>query len=151
MICPTENFRHEPAMSHPMNKVKAFSLLNIFVFSLTNILISATGTLLRLAGSNSVQPEGKTAIANSDNVVPQFISPVYAYTGTSPSATGQIVTGQTNVVAVTSTIHTTSSTPTPATPSSNSSKDHNVAAVISTCSAATVANSHSTSLFLPYY
>ena len=64
----------------------------------------------------------------NDNVVPQFILPVFAYTRTSLSATGQIVTGQTNVVAVVSAVPTTSSTLTPPKPSS-SSKAHNVGAV----------------------
>ena len=113
-----------------------FSFKYIRFLSLTNILISATGTLLRLAGNNPVQPEGKTAIAYSDNSVPPLIAPVYAYTGTSPTATGQIVTGQANVVAASS-VPTTSSTPTPPKPSSSSSKVHNVAAVISTTSPAT--------------
>jgi hypothetical protein len=82
-----------------------------------------TGTLLRLTGNNPVQPEGKTAIAYSDNVVPPLIAPVYAYTGTSPSATGQVVTGQTNVVAVVSVV--------PPKPSSSSTTNgHNAVAVI---------------------
>ena len=113
-----------------------FSFKYIRFFSYENNLISATGTLLRLAGNNPVQPEGKTAIAYSDNAVPPLIAPVYAYTGTSPTATGQIVTGQNNVVAASS-VPTTSSTPTPPKPISISSKGHNVAAVVSTTSAAT--------------
>ena len=75
-----------------MNKVKDFSFKYIGFF-LINILISATGSLLRLSANNPVQPEGKTAIAYSDNVVPPLIALVYAYTGSSPTATGQIVTG----------------------------------------------------------
>jgi hypothetical protein len=124
---------------------KMFSLFKYIRFFLTDILISATGTLLRLAGNNPVQPEGKMAIAYSDNAVPSLITPVYAYTGTSPSATGQIVTGQTNlnVVAVVSAVPTTSSTPTPPKPS------HNVAAVISTPSAATVATPTIQTYILP--
>ncbi|KAF8813483.1 hypothetical protein BYT27DRAFT_7335099 [Phlegmacium glaucopus] len=59
-----------------------------------------TGTLLKLPGNNPVQPEGKTATTFTDNVTPPLIEPVYAYTGDSPTATGQIVTpGQTNPVA----------------------------------------------------
>jgi hypothetical protein len=85
-----------------------------------------TGTLPRLAGNNPVQREGKTAVANSDNVVPPLIAPVYAYTGTSPSATGHIVTST-----------KTSSTPTPPKPRSSSSKGHNVAVVVPTSTAST--------------
>jgi len=88
-----------------------------------------TGTLLRLPGNNPVQLEGKTAIPYPDNNPPPFIAPVFAYTGASPTATGQIVTGQANVVAVVSAVPTTSSTPIPPKPSSSSSNGHNVPAV----------------------
>ena len=129
-----------------MNKVRSFSQSNILVFFfLTNILIiSATGTLLQLPGRNPVQVEGKTAIAYVDSVVPPLIAPVYAYTGASPTATGQIVTTkQTNVVAVVSVVPTTSSTPTPPKPSGSSSNNnnnngHKVAVAIPTSSSVSV-------------
>ena len=81
--------------------------------------VSATGTLLKLPGNNPVQPEGKPAIIFTDNVVPPLISPVFAYTGNSPTATGQIATpGQTNPVAPPSVVpstanssHTTAAVP----------------------------------------
>ena len=89
-------------------------LILIFLFWL---LVLSSDSLV----TTQSKPEGKTAIANSDNIVPPLIVPVFVYTG-SPSATGQIVTtGQTNIVAVTSVVFTTSS--------SSSSKGHNVAAV----------------------
>jgi len=90
-----------------------------------------TGTLLKLPGNNPVQPEGKTAIPFTDNVVPAFISPVFAYTGSTPTATGQIVTAQkTNPAAVVSVVPTISSAPNAPKPiSSSSSKGNNVAAV----------------------
>ena len=51
-----------------MNKVYKKSLLQKYsFFSHTNIFISATGTLLQLAGNNTLQPEGKTAIVYTDN------------------------------------------------------------------------------------
>ncbi|KIK02989.1 hypothetical protein K443DRAFT_656070 [Laccaria amethystina LaAM-08-1] len=52
-----------------------------------------TGTLLKLPGNNPVQPEGKTAIVYPDTNPPELISPVYAYTGNAPTATGQVVDG----------------------------------------------------------
>ena len=121
-----------------MNKVTNFSLSNITIFFLTNILISATGTLLRLPGNNPVQPAGQPAIAFTDNVQPAFIAPVYAYTGSTPTATGQIVTGPTNVAAVVPPVPVISSTPTPPKPSSSISNGHNVAAEIPTPSTASV-------------
>ena len=115
----------------------SFKYLYLF-FSVTNILISATGTLSRLPGNNPVQHEGKTATVNTDNAEPPLISPVYAYTGTSPSATGQIVAGQTKAP----TVPKTTSTPTPPEPSSSSSNDHNVAAVIPTSSSNSDSDTH---------
>ena len=96
MLRPAGNFRHEPRLGMSHHEVyrwtvKSF-LFQIIGFLLTNILIKATGTLLRLPGNNPVRPEGGTAIAYSDNVSP-LIALVYAYTGSSPTATGQIVTG----------------------------------------------------------
>jgi len=91
-----------------------------------------TGTLLRLPGNNPVQPEGKTATSFTDNVQPAFIAPVFAYTGSTPTATGQIVSGPSNVAAVVA-IPIISSTPTPPKPSSSSiGNGHNVAADIPT-------------------
>ncbi|EDR04025.1 uncharacterized protein LACBIDRAFT_306393 [Laccaria bicolor S238N-H82] len=52
-----------------------------------------TGTLLKLPGNNPVQPEGKTAAVYPDTNPPELISPVYAYTGNAPTATGQVVDG----------------------------------------------------------
>ena len=114
-----------------MNKVKVFLFQTYSFFFLTNIPISATGTLLRLPGNNPVQPEGKTAIPYTDNNPPPFIAPVFAYTGASPTATGQIVTRPTNVVAVVSAVPTTPSMPTPPKPSNSSSNSngYNVPAV----------------------
>ena len=114
---------------------KTFSLSNLVsVFIYTNILFSATGALLWLAGNNPVQNEGKT----NGNRLQWHRCPTVHHTSLSvclSSTTGQIVTGQTNVqvVAVTSAVPTTSSTPTllPK-PSSSSSSGPNVAAVIST-------------------
>jgi hypothetical protein len=94
---------------------------HICFFSLTNIFITATGTLLRLPGNNPVQKEGKTAVPFTDSNPPPFISPVFAYTGTSPTATGQIVTKPTNVAAVVAAAPTISSIPIPPKPSSSSS------------------------------
>ena len=57
---------------------------------------------------------------------------MFAYTGASPTATGQIVTGENNIVAVVSAVPTHSSTPNPPTPpkpSSSSSNGHKVVAV----------------------
>ncbi|KAF9558822.1 hypothetical protein CPC08DRAFT_724247 [Agrocybe pediades] len=50
-----------------------------------------TGTLLKLPGNNPVQPFGKKATIFADNTSPNLISPVFAYTGDSPTATGSIV------------------------------------------------------------
>ena len=49
--------------------------------------------MLKLPGNNPVQPEGKTAIVYPDTNPPELISPVYAYTGNAPTATGQVVDG----------------------------------------------------------
>ena len=58
------------AMSHHSidEQSKSFFFFKyIRLFLLTSILVSATGTLLRLACNNTVQPEGKMTIAYSDN------------------------------------------------------------------------------------
>jgi hypothetical protein len=49
-----------------------------------------TGTLLKLPGNNPVQPEGKKATIFADTSNPELISPIFAYTGDSPTATGTI-------------------------------------------------------------
>lgn len=49
--------------------------------------------MLKLPGNNPVQPEGKPAIVYPDTNPPELISPVYAYTGNAPTATGQVVDG----------------------------------------------------------
>ena len=95
------------SISLSIKKAKSFSPF-IFFF-LINILISATGRLLRLSSTNPVQTESEPAIFYTDNNPSRFIAPVYAYTGTSPTATSQIVIGPINFVAVL----TFSSTPTP--------------------------------------
>jgi hypothetical protein len=124
-----------------MNKVKEFlfqAKCERF-FLIPTSFFSATGTLLRLTGNNPVQPEGKTAIPYTDNVVPPLIAPVYAYTGTSPSSTGQIVAGQAtgNVVAIVSAVPTISGTP--ALPKPSSGNGHNpVAAIPSTVATPTI-------------
>ena len=98
-----------------MNRVDLF-FPPIYPLFLTNI--SATGTLLALPGKNPVQPEGKTAVVYTDNVTPPLIAPVYAYTGDSPTAVGQIVSpGQTSSVASSPVVP---STPVPPKPSSTS-------------------------------
>ncbi|KAF8151008.1 hypothetical protein B0H34DRAFT_665516 [Crassisporium funariophilum] len=61
-----------------------------------------TGTVLKLPGNNPVQSEGKKATMFADNVTPALISPVFAYTGDSPTATGSVGgPAQTNSVAST--------------------------------------------------
>ncbi|KAF9048853.1 hypothetical protein BJ165DRAFT_1064232 [Panaeolus papilionaceus] len=69
-----------------------------------------TGTLDKLPGNNPVQPAGKAAVMYPDTVTPARISPVYAYTGNAPTATGQIVGGPVTQPPVT----TPSPTPSPA-------------------------------------
>uniref|UniRef100_A0A8H7XJJ2 DUF1996 domain-containing protein n=1 Tax=Psilocybe cubensis TaxID=181762 RepID=A0A8H7XJJ2_PSICU len=62
-----------------------------------------TGTLLKLPGNNPVQPYGKKATIFTDNVTPPLLSPIFAYTGDSPTATGTVVTpGQTQAQQVSS-------------------------------------------------
>ena len=83
-----------------LNKVKSFLVYIRFSF-LTNVLLSATGNLLRLLGNNPVQAEGETSN------LPHWPVHWHAYS-TGPTATGQISAGQINFVAV----PTISSTPT---------------------------------------
>lgn len=52
-----------------------------------------TGMLNKLPGNNPVQPAGRRATMLKDSVIPALISPVYAYTGNSPTATGSPVGG----------------------------------------------------------
>ncbi|KDR78699.1 hypothetical protein GALMADRAFT_64058 [Galerina marginata CBS 339.88] len=72
-----------------------------------------TGTLLKLPGNNPVQPYGKKATLFVDSVTPPLLSPIYAYTGDSPTATGSDATpAQTNSgVAGTSAATTPATTP----------------------------------------
>ena len=95
-----------------LNKVKSFLVYIRFSF-LTNVLLSATGNLLRLLGNNPVQAEGETSNFPHWQQSPRFIAPVHwhAYF-TGPTATGQISAGQINFVAV----PTIYSTPTPPKP-----------------------------------
>ncbi|KAF8951865.1 hypothetical protein BDZ97DRAFT_1683268 [Flammula alnicola] len=61
-----------------------------------------TGTLLKLPGNNPVQPEGKKATVFAPDSTPALLSPIFAYTGDSPTATGTVATpGQTNIVVPT--------------------------------------------------
>jgi len=118
--------------SPPMNKVSSF-----FKYMRCSSCVSATGTLIKLPGNNPLQPEGKMATIFADNVVPPLISPVFAYTGNSPTAMSQIVTpGQTNPVA-----------PPPAVPVTVNSS-HTTAAV-SSVSVPTVPTTHATSPYIP--
>ncbi|KAF9048855.1 hypothetical protein BJ165DRAFT_1342919 [Panaeolus papilionaceus] len=77
-----------------------------------------TGTLLKLPGNNPVQPEGQRATIFAADSTPALISPIYAYTGSTPTATGTVVgPGQTN-----SPVSSASSAPvSSATPSSSAS------------------------------
>ena len=85
------------------------------------LCVSATGTLLKLPGNNPVQPEGKPATMVPAASTPPLISPVFAYTGALPTATGQIVTpGQNNVAAAEPVVPGTTSTPTPPVSSTSS-------------------------------
>ena len=104
---------------------KAFSLSNhIFVFYISLILSSNAGNNLKAKRQSPTVTTMSNCLSH-----PGLCQCLYSYTGTSPSATGQIVrvTGQTNVVAVVSAVPTTSSTPTKPKPSS-SSNGPNVAA-----------------------
>ena len=131
-----------------MNKVKDFSFKYIGFF-LSNILISATGSLLQLPGNNSVQSEDETAIAYSDNVIPPLIAPVYAYTGPHLPPRVRSLLGKPTLLLWYLLYLQTSSTPTPPKLSS-SGNGHNVAAVTSTPSVATVATpSNFPTVFVP--
>ncbi|KAF5327727.1 hypothetical protein D9619_004538 [Psilocybe cf. subviscida] len=55
-----------------------------------------TGTLLKLPGNNPVQPEGKKATIFADTSNPELLSPIFAYTGDSPTATGTVVDASQN-------------------------------------------------------
>ncbi|PFH51087.1 hypothetical protein AMATHDRAFT_143448 [Amanita thiersii Skay4041] len=79
-----------------------------------------TGTLGHLPGNNPVQEEGKTATMFADTSNPSWIYPVYAYTGDSPTQTGQVVSASTPVVS--SSTPTSSTTP----PQSNSAPSNTV-------------------------
>jgi hypothetical protein len=50
--------------------------------------LAATGLLAKLPGNNPVTGQGARAPTLSDPNVPRFISPIYAYTGATPTATG---------------------------------------------------------------
>nr|GAT52519.1 predicted protein [Mycena chlorophos] len=83
---------------------------------------TVTGTLLKLPGNNPVLQAGQTAPAVQDVVTPPFIEPVFAYTGTSPSQTGNVVgSASTSVVASGSTATGGASTSSSGSSSSGSS------------------------------
>ncbi|KAF9478863.1 hypothetical protein BDN70DRAFT_879454 [Pholiota conissans] len=72
-----------------------------------------TGTLLKLPGNNPVQPFGTKATMFAAGSTPALLSPIYAYTGDSPSATGSVVVpGQTNASGSSSVATTPAGTPT---------------------------------------
>lgn len=79
-----------------------------------------TGTLLKLPGNNPVQPEGKQAVMLPADSTPPLLAPIIAYTGSTPTATGSIVTpGETNAAGATSATHTAQPTTTAAPASSS--------------------------------
>ncbi|PPQ63224.1 hypothetical protein CVT24_005684 [Panaeolus cyanescens] len=82
-----------------------------------------TGTLLRLPGNNPVQPEGQRATIFAADSTPALIAPIFAYTGSTPTATGTVVgPGQTNAPGTSAPSSPTSSaTPTSAPASSSTS------------------------------
>jgi len=56
-----------------------------------------TGTIPKLPGNNPVQNAGVHATMFVESVKPAILSPVYAYTGSSPPAAGSIVSRHNNV------------------------------------------------------
>ncbi|KAG6822004.1 hypothetical protein H0H93_006591, partial [Arthromyces matolae] len=53
--------------------------------------MKATGTLDKLPGNNPVQPFGQRATMYTDPNTPALLSPIYAYTGNSPSQVGTVI------------------------------------------------------------
>jgi len=90
------------------------------------LLFTATGTLAKLPGNNPVQEGGVRATMFSDPNTPTFLSPIYAYTGSSPAAVGKPVNGASSTGVSTGTggvlvssSNTTQSSVLPPRPSSN--------------------------------
>ncbi|PPQ63237.1 hypothetical protein CVT24_005697 [Panaeolus cyanescens] len=105
-----------------------------------------TGTLPKLPGNNPVQPAGRTAIMYPDTVQPAKISPVYAYTGSRPTATGNVIGSPVTVGAPSSpppapTSSTPSSSPASSSSPAPSTADASPTNVPSSSSAAPVTNS----------
>jgi len=65
-------------------------LLSLILSSECNVTfgLAATGLLAKLPGNNPVTGEGPRAPSLSDPNIPRLISPIYAYTGPTPTATG---------------------------------------------------------------
>lgn len=69
----------------------------LYLLSLLFSSFVVLGTLPKLPGNNPVQPAGKDAIAYAATSTPPILSPVYAYTGQTPTATGTVVAQATNI------------------------------------------------------
>ncbi|TFK73292.1 hypothetical protein BDN72DRAFT_894124 [Pluteus cervinus] len=67
------------------------------------------GTLPKLPGNNPVQEEGQNAVAVPDTTTPGILSPVYVYTGDTPSASGTLATPPITVTSVTASTTSVSS------------------------------------------
>ena len=136
MLRPAERIRISNVASRSllMNKVNPFLFQIIYSFFIYYWYSPATLVTTQSSLKAKRQSPTVTTMSNrlSHPASVTICQCLYSYTGTSPSAMGQIVrvTGQTNVVAVVSAVPTTSSTPTPPKPSGSSSSSNgpNVAA-----------------------